>query len=340
MRTGLAKHVRDWLQFPDAYGGWLWPGFWEAQKVMRRQQIDLIYSTAPSPVAHMIALLLHKWSRRPWVADFRDPWECLFPESVYVEHEHPWRQQAEVACANRVVQAADLVIANTERLCHAFRSRFPTQLPEKFVTIPNGFDVEDFLGLPPRPDPAAKFTICHAGTFFGRLRSPDEVLVAVGELVADGEIDPADLRIILVGCGEYQARSAPYLEVIPRVSHKESLQIMADSHVLLLLQQSPKYWLQAPAKTYEYLAMRRWILAIAGEGATRDVVSPFPNAIAVQPGDSQELKCAILRVYRLFRNGRLYPCQISEDGIRQYSRQDQTRLLFAVLRRPDRATTN
>lgn len=325
--SGLVKHVRDWLQFPDAYGGWLWPAFWEAQKVMRRQQIDLIYSTAPSPVAHMIAMLLRKWNRWPWVADFRDPWECLFPESVYVENEHPWRRQAEIACASRVVQDADLVIANTERLCHAFRDRFPAQPMGKFVTLPNGFDAEEFVGLAPRPDPAARFTICHAGTFFGELRSPDEVLVAIRELIADGDIDASHLRVILVGCGSYDKEAASYLDVIPRVGHKESLRIMADSHVLLLLQQSPKYWLQVPAKTYEYLAMRRWILAVAGDGATRDLLSRFPNAVAVQPGQSQELKCAILRLYRLYRHGRLYPCQISEDDIQQYSRKDQTRTL-------------
>lgn len=326
-QAGLARHIRDWLQFPDAYGGWLVPGFWQAQKLMRAQKFDLIYSTAPSPVAHMIALLLRKWCRRPWVADFRDPWECLFPESVYREGEHPWRQQAEIACAERVVQGADLIIANTERLCRAFRDRFPKGPSGKFVTIPNGFDTEDFRGLPPVPDPAAKFTICHAGTFFEQLRSPDEVLAAIHELVEDGQIDSAHLRVILVGCGAYETRNSPYLEVIPRVGHKESLQIMANSHVLLLLQQSPKYWLQVPAKTYEYLAIRRWILAVAPEGATSDVVTAFPNAITVQPGQAQDLKSAILRLYRLHGSGRLYPCPISDDSVRQFSRKEQTRTL-------------
>lgn len=327
VQTGVARHIRDWLQFPDAYGGWLAPGFWQAQKLMRSQKIDLIYSTAPSPVAHMIALLLRKCSRRPWVADFRDPWECLFPESVYVGGEHAWRRQAEIAVAEKVVQGADLVIANTERLCHAFRDRFPESPSEKFVTIPNGFDTEDFRCLPSGPDPSAKFTICHAGTFFGQLRSPDEVLAAIHELVEDGQIDPTNLRVILVGCGAYDTYQAPYLEVIPRVGHKESLRIMAGSHVLLLLQQSPKYWLQVPAKTYEYLAVRRWILAVTPEGATRDIVTALPNAISIQPGQEQDLKCAILRFYRMHRSGRLYPCPVSDEAVRQFSREEQTRTL-------------
>jgi glycosyltransferase involved in cell wall biosynthesis len=324
---GLSRHIRDWLQFPDAYGGWLAPGFWQARKLMRSQKIDLIYSTAPSPVAHMIALLLRKWCQRPWVADFRDPWECLFPEAVYVEGEHPWRQQAEIAVAEKVVEGANLVIANTEGLCRAFRDRFPQSPSGKFVTIPNGFDTEDFRSLPPAPDAAAKFTICHAGTFFGQLRSPDEVLTAIRKLVEDGQIDPANLSVILVGCGAYDRFAAPYLEVVQRVSHKESLQIMARSHVLLLLQQSPKYWLQVPAKTYEYLAARRWILAVTPEGATRDIVRSLPNAIAIHPGQTQDLKSAILRLYRLHCNGQLYPCPVSEETVRQFSREEQTRTL-------------
>jgi glycosyltransferase involved in cell wall biosynthesis len=328
-RPGVADHVRDWLQFPDAYGGWLIPGYWRARQVMRADKIDLIYSTAPSPVAHMIAMWLKKWTGAPWVADFRDPWECLFPESVYVGPQHPWRQSAEVAVAEKVVRSADLIVANTSRLCDAFCERFPELDRRKFITIPNGFDGEDFRDLQPKVSAGGPFTISHTGTFFGSLRSPDEVLTAIRQLVCDGRMDPAALSVKLIGCGSFKASHAPYLQIVPRVSHRESLQIMADSDVLLLLQQSPKYWLQVPAKTYEYIAARRWILAVTPEGATRDIVAPLPNGVVAAPEHPDELKAAILGLYRRYCERMLYPVPVDTESIRRYTRREQSRNLAA-----------
>ncbi|HYM06357.1 MAG TPA: glycosyltransferase [Terriglobales bacterium] len=332
-RPAALDHIRDWLQFPDDYGGWLLPALWRGYQVMKSERIDLIYSTAPSPVTHMIALILKRWARCPWVADFRDPWECLFPESVYLEGRHPWRQQAEVAMAEKVVRAADLVIANTPRLRTAFRGRFPGLAAGKFVTIPNGFDPEDFRRLPPGTSGTGKFTIAHTGTFFTTLRSPDEVLRAIQDLVNDGKINPAILCVKLVGCGTYTGPSAPYLQVVPRVSHDESLRIVAQSDVLLLLQQSAKYLLQVPAKTYEYIAARKWILAVTPEGATRDIVANLPNGVVVTPDKPEELKSAILKLYRMYLEGQLYPVPWDHDDLNRFSRRQQTHILSSYFDR-------
>jgi glycosyltransferase involved in cell wall biosynthesis len=326
-RKNALAHLRDWFQFPDAYGGWLVPALWRGYRVMKAEKVDVIYSTAPSPVAHMIAMGLKKLTGCAWVADFRDPWECLFPDTVYIEGEHALRQRAEVAVAEKVVRRADLVIANTARLCSAFYDRFPDLPRQKFVTIPNGFDSDDFTGVATRPDPGGVFTIAHLGTFFDTLRSPDEVLVAIRELVDAGEVDPQKLRVKLVGCGPYRKHAAPYLEVIPRVAHHESLEMMAQSHVLLLLQQSPKYFLQVPAKTYEYMATGQWILTVAGEGATRDTVAGLPNGIVVTPGRADELKAAILKLYRAHLAGSLYPAPAARECVNRFSRKEQTRTL-------------
>lgn len=102
---------------------------------------------------------------------------------------------------------------------------------------------------------------------------------------------------------------------------------MPKSHVLLLLQQNSKYWQPVPAQTHDYVAMRKWTLTLAGEGATGDLVSPFPNSITVQSRNLQDPKWAILRLYRLYRDRQLFPCPVWEDGIRQYSKDNQTRVL-------------
>lgn len=328
--------LRDWLHFPDDYGGWLIPGILEGRRIMRREKIDVVYSTSPSTVTHLIAMRLKRFTNLPWIADFRDPWEVLFPECVYLD-ENRLKRAAEIRAGERVVASADLVITNTDRACSAYQKRFPYLPATKFVTLPNGFDPQDFENIPHTNSEGPKLTIMYAGTFFADLRSPNEILEAVTELVNEGRLDPDRFVLKIVGSSSFTQPETPVIEVIPRVSHSKSLRMMAESDILLLLQQSEKYRLQIPAKTYEYMAAQKWILAIAPEGATADLVRRMPNGMLVLPGHREDLKNAILHFYRLFLEKRLYPVPQDEILIRSFRRRDQTRVLAEWL---DRASRN
>lgn len=330
-RRWLISDVLDWMHFPDDYAGWWLPGILKGRRVLAVENIDVLYSTAPTPVAHLIARHLKRATGLPWIADFRDPWEALFPESVYIEDENKLKHAVEIAIAEQTVEEADLVIANTELLGEAFRERFPHLPAEKFVTLPNGFDPQDFAGVTPTTREGEKLTLTHAGTFFPGLRTPDEILQTMYELIAEGRLDPRRVVLKLVGCAPLPNTNLECLEFVPRVSHAESLRIMAESDVLLLAQQSEKYRLQIPAKTYEYMAMRKWILAMTPEGSTADLVKRMPNGIVVTPGRKDDLKAAILKFYDMFTHHRLYPVPQDEQLVRSYTRVEQTQVLAGWL---------
>lgn len=338
-RRWLVSDFLDWMHFPDDYGGWLIPGILEGRKLLRREHVDVLYSTAPSPVAHLIAMGLKRITGLPWIADFRDPWEVLFPECIYVEGENRMKRVAEIAVGELAVGAADLVIANTDLACEAFQKRFPRLPTEKFVTLPNGFDPVDFEDAQPTESEGAKLTVTYAGTFFADLRTPDETLQAVNELVQEGRINPARFALKFVGCGPVSAPQTPTLEIIPRVAYLDSLRIMGQSDVLLLLQQSEKYRLQIPAKTYEYMAVRKWILALAPDGSTAELVRRMPNGVVVAPGRKEDLKSALSKFYRMFLEKKLYPVPQDEALARAFTRREQTRTLGNWLRQVGKRQT-
>lgn len=315
------------MHFPDDYGGWLFPGTRAGKKVLREEKISFLYSTSPSPVAHMIAQRLKHATGLPWIADFRDPWEALFPECFFMDDENKLKHALEIKVGEKAIAAADLVIANTESARIAFVNRFPNLPKEKFVALPNGFDPKDFASVRPTTSEGQKLTFTHAGTFFPGLRTPDEILTALAELIREGTIDPARVTLKFVGCGNFSSPELPTLEVIPRVSHAESLRIMAESDVLLLPQQSDKYNLMIPAKAYEYMAVGKWVLAIAPEGATAGLVKRMPNGIVVAPGDKQDLKARIAAFYTMFLNKKLYPVPRDQALIDSYTRREQTGVL-------------
>ena len=81
-----------------------------------------------------------------------------------------------------------------------------------------------------------------------------------------------------------------------RVSHADALRIMSSSDVLLLF--APDQFYQIPAKTYEYFAVRRPILAFAGEGATADLVKNYRAGLVVAQDDPLAIARAVRSLYR------------------------------------------
>src|SRR5262249_18470131 len=145
-RNGSHKSFVDWcswwLQVPDAKLGWLPFGFLAGKRAIRKHRCMAIYSSAPVWTAHLIGLLLKRFTGLPWVADFRDPWRVNpfrgFPyKSVDIVDD--W-------LARQVIYSADWVISNTEPMRRTLVGRFP-HLESKFKTIPNGFDPQDFVDL-------------------------------------------------------------------------------------------------------------------------------------------------------------------------------------------------
>ena len=82
----------------------------------------------------------------------------------------------------------------------------------------------------------------------------------VGKIASAFEVDSVIERLGLSGC---VTRQLP-------VPHHESLRLLAASHVLVVIQ--PDTGLQVPVKLYEYVGLRRPILALAEDGAVARLV--------------------------------------------------------------------
>jgi hypothetical protein len=83
--------------------------------------------------------------------------------------------------------------------------------------------------------------------------------------------------------------------------HADALRAQRDSDVLLIIQ--PHSSLQVPAKTYEYLAADRPILAIVDDGATADLVRSTRSGIVAAPTDIDGIARGLLALCRAARNG-------------------------------------
>jgi glycosyltransferase involved in cell wall biosynthesis len=330
-----------WLQIPDLTIGWLPWGLAAARRAAKRHDCRVIYSTAPFWTAHLIGLLTKSATGLPWVADFRDPWRANpFRRLMYrsVDCYDAWLEQ-------KVVRGADWVICNSDYIRDDFVARYPDRA-ERFVTIPNGFDPEDFAGLEPqRPVGYDQLVLTHAGVFYGR-RSPEPIFRAV-RLVQERDAARRKLCLQLVGPPTYEGTSLKEMAAryniedlvrLPgKVGHGRALELMKGSDILLLIGFNGQGAdLQVPAKFFEYLGVGRPVLALAPDASAIGEVMRRSGVVGelCNPEDPEAIAAAILRLGEAVRGPTATSTANGVNGhdVASFHRREQVGQISRLLR--------
>jgi glycosyltransferase involved in cell wall biosynthesis len=320
---------------PDKEAGWIPFACSKGLKIIRDHDITILYSTAPPWTTHVTCWWLKKKTGVKWVADIRDPWT-----------RRPWmpardrrgiRYSLLKKIERMVVNSADRVILNTSHLHKDFCAYYRNVDPEKFLTIPNGIDVDDFCGLDGEKSSADRFVVTHGGSLY-RKRDPRPFLQAVSELVRDKAIAESDLLVRFLGSvdskfdmhgwvREHNLESMVRIEAA--VAHDQYLKELSSSDVLLLIQ--PDTDLQVPSKLFEYMAVGKPVLALAHSGATADIVEEYGNGMVVRPYDVGAIKNAVIKLLKVERSGETRDVSHGEQ-IGKWSAATTSQKLDSILR--------
>jgi glycosyltransferase involved in cell wall biosynthesis len=293
-RPGRMRRAKDLvdaaLSIPDNDSGWILPAIVQGVRhVAAHGAPDVIYSSAPPWSGQAVALALARMTRRPWVADFRDPWS----RAPWRDWRRPFRQRSAAALERRVVARSNAVLFVTRANLDDFAAFYGPAAASRFHLVPNGCDPREFEGVTPRPA-RPEFVLLHAGTLYGA-RNPLPLIQAIARGIGRGAIDRARFRLRLLG-GLNLAVDLPaacrrlgvedVVEIVPRVSRHESLREMRSASALLLVQ--PGTTVSVPGKAYEYLAAGRPVMALAEEGETAELVRASGAGVSVRPDASVE----------------------------------------------------
>lgn len=313
------------LAVPDRYWTWLPGAVLKGRKLIRREKIDVLYSTSPVQTAHLIAMALRSLTGIPWIADFRDPWSTV---SGQAGRPLVWFDKF---LERRVMETADLVIANTRRMRARFGERFPKVPKERLTYIYNGFDEADFRDLSsPSHSQNDRFEITHSGTIYPAFRDPQPLLEAMSVVLEDELIPREKVRLNLVGGGahvessEFKQRLAALrltdnVRIVARVPHAESLALLMRSDALLLLQYTAGLETQLPAKVFEYLRAGKPMLAIVSPGETADFIARHKLGYSVDYRDLSGLVSALLSLYA--DRAKATSRQVAPELLEQFSRR-------------------
>ena len=119
-----------------------------ATGVEHGRSADLVYASLIPYHTGEAAVSLARELRKPLVVDLQDPW-ALDEMWMYPTELH---RRLDLRRMRSVLQQADAIVMNTPEAVRRVLHHFPELNEKVVVSIPNGFDPDDFSG----PAPAAR----------------------------------------------------------------------------------------------------------------------------------------------------------------------------------------
>jgi len=312
------RKIQRWF-VPDEKRFWKPFAMRHVARLAKRLHFDAVISSGPPNTAHLVGLDASRRLGVPFIADFRDPWVggLLFDPPTRLHRQLHLRQEA------AVIRGAAAVVTVTARDSNSFAERYGDG--HKFVTIANGFDPADLPNR--RPAPHARTRIAHVGTL-GPFRSPEPFLRGLYEAESRDRHLSQEVELTFVGSGrEVEAMAGEIgidtpVRCTGYVDHATALRELADADVaLLILSPGLESEVTLAAKVFEYLGLRKPILAVAGEGEVRRVLRGQAGIWFADPESVGEIADAILGMVVSARLGGLE--RPHEEFVAQFDRRKQ-----------------
>lgn len=317
---------------PDRWVTWALGATLAGDFEISKNKIDVILTTFPIASAVLAGYLLHRMTGIPWVADFRDSMtEKNYPRD-------PRTRQAYLGLEEKAVRHASRLIFTAESTRQMYLARYPLLSPEKCLVISNGYDEKDFAGLPDTPaEKPGRLRIQHSGLIYTEERNPIPFFSALARLKKQNQIQAASLSVDLRACGNDERYKQIVTELgidalvhfLPALPYRQALEDSNQSDVLLLLQGASCDH-QIPAKAYEYLRLRKPILALTSStGDTARLLNECGGSTIIDIADEDAIVRGLPLFLKAVQSGsHSLPAM---DKVSQYSRQNQARQLADCL---------
>jgi glycosyltransferase involved in cell wall biosynthesis len=320
----IIKFIRGNFFIPDPRRGWNSYAFREACRLIETGGIEHVITTSPPHSTQLIGLSLRKkYPYIKWIADLRDPWTDIY---YYDQFYHtPAARQIDAFYERKVLNTADRIITVGKSLKKIFCTKLP-ELQEKIEVIPNGFDEDDFSGIPVS-DPE-EFTVSYIGTLSDSY-PVSGFMDAVSELTGSGYriklrfagvVSPNQKKIILDMSGKSDTEFLSY------VNHPDAIKLMMGSSLLLLI--IPDHFSNRSiitGKLFEYLASGRPVLCIGPtDGDAAEILETASHGKCAAYHDTEKIGQIISGCYKSVPDSR-------KKAPEEYSRSALTKRLVSQL---------
>jgi glycosyltransferase involved in cell wall biosynthesis len=304
--TRAAKGINTWLFVPDNSIGWYPFATRAARRLVREEGIDLVYTINVPQTCHLIGRAVKRATGVPWVADFRDAWTANPDLPSPTPFHARWNRRLE----RSVLEEADGIVAVNDTIRLLLLEAAGGRRPERFLTVHNGYDADDFASLPKMT--TDRFTMVFVGTFHRRT-DPRLLLGPFRDCLRSGTIPRGGARIVVVGAQSARTRAAvrelgleDHVHITGFLAHRESLSWMVSADLLLQVIAAGRGSEQiVSGKLYEYLASGRPVLTIGPAGEARRLVEEVGAGWAADVARPESVSAALAEAYQSWETGTL-----------------------------------
>lgn len=332
LKEKIAIFLRTWLFIPDARIGWFPFAFFKGLRVIRKEKIDLVFSTGPPNTVHIIAGALKFVTGKKWVADFRDPWfKYLVPKRNSIIP-----LKIDSALNKLVLNHADSLTWVCEGIKKETEKTSGIKIQTKNIIITNGFNELDFENLP--SNSSNKFILTYVGSLFVRYDLTCFIR-AIENIYSKHTNFREDLEMVFYGTVdsdvEMKFRNSEFHQNIRFMgyqNHKQTLTNMVSSTLLLLyIIDSPQGKNIPTSKLFEYIGAKRPILALAPQDSeAARIINKTKSGIIIQPDDSITIEKEVLFLYQQWSRSKQLVLDYDTNAIKQFEIKNLTKRMVDV----------
>ena len=323
----LAEKTQCNYILPDRTITWATKAYYEIDKYVNFNDIDVVYSTAPYWSPHLLGYSLKKKYGIPWIADYRDPWmsDELYALKVYpfmTSEERIWFRRLE----GIIISKMDRIVVAGDNWIKGFIDTYGVE-KNKIECITNGYDEDDFVDIQRSSEQNKVFTLCYNGAL-GYNRKPQHLLEVISDLINEGKINKDKICWIFNGDveGVFEELIKPYDKygiVIKNgfLNHKDSLKVAINADVMVMYGETGKMAsLNYPGKFFEYLRIGVPILCFSGAGSPQQkILEETGLGVNFDLDDKIGMRNYILCRYNLWESGKI-KYKLDKKKIEKYDR--------------------
>ena len=293
---------------PDNKKGWANKAITKAREILKENEFDLIFVTAPPFSTVNMAVKLKKEFDLPLVIDYRDLWfgnQFAFYPTPFHKYIHKKMEYA-------ALKAADKITATNRKMKEKIINKYQFLTFEDIYIISHGFDPADFENLKEEKKPNTKMWLTYSGIFYEFI-TPKYFLKAFKKLTLERPDIAANIELHFIGFLRGENRKLirklelrEFVKEFGYLDHSEALtKLMASDFLWLMVGRGRNADTVSSGKLYEYFGTRKPILGFLPEGALKSALAEYKASITAEPDDIEGIKNAIMRAYELYSEGKI-----------------------------------
>ncbi len=275
------KFISLYGRAPDELGSWVKAA---EERILSlcpnlEKEVGMIASFGEPMSDHLLGLRLKKRTGLPWLAHFSDPWS-----------DNPFRKPFFVANAvnkrleREVITKADKVVFTSEETRALVMRKYPTSLNAKTAVLPHSFEERLY---PSNRVLEEKLTIRYLGTFYAD-RTPLPLLEALVKMISNRpeSLDGVQFEFIggvaprILRRASRLSLPAGLVHFKASVGYSESLRLMKNSDLLLVVDAPSELSVFLPSKLVDYIGAGVPIMGVVPPGSSANLIRRVGGSVA------------------------------------------------------------